>query len=602
MLFVSQGSTELSGYSPEALLGGRPNWGDLIHPEDRGAVWQSVQDAIKCGTRFELQYRLATRDKRYKWVWERGSALDSDEYGTLIEGFITDITPLREKEHELERSKAYATAIVESAAEGIVLVDDEFQIESLNKAAAQMFGVASDEVVGKNVRDFLSPDDYVVLQSDVEQYRQSGTSDLLNGGREISGRRMDGSEFPMHLSVRELKIEGEHSYTALIRDISEQRAKENEIQRQNERLDATVEFSPLGIITVDKSLRIVAANRAIANMLGYSVKELTGRRFSDFYHPDEIDDGEKAVSASLAGGPDHYSIHRRYVHKDGHIVHTALSVAVGHHSDGNPEFVVSNIEDLTERLGVEAQVRDQQDQLMRMDRLSILGEMMAGIAHEINQPLTAISTYAQSGLRFMDPQNPKPDRLKDALTKLSNQARRAGAVVERIRDLARQQQSKGEFVNANHLIGQIEELATIDARARGAYIRLDLGQSMPSVWCDPIQIQQVILNLIRNAVDSMEACEFRNGDEIVLRTSTTEYVATMISVVDCGTGVSEAVAADLFRPFSTHKSSGLGLGLSISRSIVTAHGGQLDYYNNPLTGATFYLTLPQVPGDSIYES
>ena len=88
----------------------------------------------------------------------------------------------------------------------------------------------------------------------------------------------------------------------------------------------------------------------------------------------------------------------------------------------------------------------------------------------------------------------------------------------------------------------------------------------------------------------------------VLRTSTTEYEATMFSVVDCGTGVGEAAAADLFRPFSTHKSSGLGLGLSISRSIVTAHGGQLDYYNNPSTGATFYLTLPQVPGDSIHES
>ena len=271
-------------------------------------------------------------------------------------------------------------------------------------------------------------------------------------------------------------------------------------------------------------------------------------------------------------------------------------IVTGTRSLSSPTF-----EDLTERLGVEAQVRDQQDQLTRLDRLSTLGEMMAGVAHEINQPLTAISTYAQSGLRFMDSENPKPDRLKEALTKLSDQARRAGAVVERIRELARQDVSNNEFVNVNHLVKQIEELAAIDARPRGARIRLDLDESLPEVWCDPIQIQQVILNLVRNSVDAMETCEFRHGDEIVLRTSAVEDEAVMISVVDSGTGVSESAATDLFRPFSTHKRSGMGLGLSISRSIVTAHGGQLDYHNNPVAGATFHLTLPKTSGDIDHE-
>lgn len=597
MQFVSQGSTELSGYSPEALLNGRPNWGDLIHPEDRKTVWQSVQEALQSGARFEVQYRIVTRDKRYKWVWERGCAKESIKDGMLIEGFIADITPLRDKELELERANAFATAIVESAAEGIMSIDEKFRIESLNKAAAQMLGVASDIAVGKSISDFLSDSDHAVLEGDAEQYRKSGTPKLFNGGRDVTGRRANGSEFPMHLHVRELELEREHCYTVLIRDIAEQRAREDEIQRQNERLNATVEFSPLGIITVDKNLLIVAANRAIAKILGYDVKDLIGHRFSDFYHPDEIDDGEKAVSSSLAGGPDHYSIHRRYMHKDGHIVHAAVSVAVGHGRNGKPEFVVSNIEDLTERLGVEAQVRDQQEQLTRLDRLSTLGEMMAGVAHEINQPLTAISTYAQSGLRFMDPRNPKPDRLKEALTKLSDQARRAGAVVERIRELGRQEVSNDQLIRTERLIKQIEELATIDARARGARIRLDLDQNLPSVWCDPIQIQQVILNLIRNAVDSMEASDFCNGDEVVLRASADEDGTTTISVNDCGAGVSEAAAADLFQPFSTHKHTGMGLGLSISRSIVTEHGGELDYHNNPVSGATFYLTLPKASGE-----
>ena len=156
-------------------------------------------------------------------------------------------------------------------------------------------------------------------------------------------------------------------------------------------------------------------------------------------------------------------------------------------------------------------------------------------------------------------------------------------------------------MNVNQLIKQIEELATIDAQARGARIRLDLDEKLPEVWCDSIQIQQVILNLVRNAVDAMETGEFGHGNEIVLRTSAVEDEAAMISVVDCGTGVSKAAATDLFRPFSTHKRSGMGLGLSISRSIVTAHGGQLDYHNNPVAGATFHLTLPKTSGDIDHE-
>lgn len=602
VLFVSKGSTQLSGYDPKALLAGHPCWGDLIHPDDRVAVWQSVQEAVQGGRRFEVQYRLATRDKRYKWVCERGSALDSDEHGMLIDAFVTDITSIGKKELQLEYTKAFSSAIIESAAEGMVLIDAEFRIDSLNKAATHMFGVVSESAVGNNISDYLSGASYLVLKSDAGRYRESGTSNLFNGGREVTGRRADGSEFPIHLHIRELDLEYEHRYAVLIRDITEQKAKENKIQQQSEMLHATIAHSPVGIYTVDSELRMVTVNLALANMLGYGVKDMIGRRFSFSIHPDDIDAAEEALHSSLAGGPTNYSAHRRYVHRDGHIVHTDINAAVGHDSEGNPEFVVANVEDLTERLGAETQLRDQQEQLARLDRLSTLGEMMAGISHEINQPLTAISTYAQSGLRFMDPKNPKPDRLRVALTKLSEQARRAGAVVERIRELSRQEVSTSQLVGTDCMIRQIEELAVIDARARGARIRFELDTSLPPVWCDPVQIQQVILNLIRNSVDSIESVNFRNGDEIVLRTSVDDEGVTTIAVVDCGSGVSEAVAADLFQPFSTHKRAGLGLGLSISRSIVTAHGGQLDYYNNPSAGATFYLKLPNMLGESNHES
>lgn len=597
MLFVSEGCKELSGYTPEALLGGRPHWRELIHPEDREAVWQSIQETTERGERFELQYRLVTRDKQQKWVWERGRASESEEHDTLIEGFVTDITPLRQKELELERSRAFATAIVEGAAEGIVLIDSRFRIKSLNQAASLMFGIASSAAGGSDIRALLPTADRVEFESGVRQHGQSGSSDLFNGGLEMNGQHMDGSKFPIHLNVRELRFEHGCRYAAFIRDISEQRAKAEKIRQQHEQLHATVESSPIGIAMVSKELRLIAVNPAYANMLGYDAEALIGHRLSEFTHPDDVEATDGAAIASFTGGQDNYSISKRYLHRDGHIVHATLNVAVGHDSDGNAAFVVANVEDQTERLGIETRLREQQDQLTRMDRLSTLGEMMAGIAHEINQPLTAISTYAQSGLRFMDSRNPKPDRLREALTKLSDQARRAGAVIDRIRDLARKDVTKNEFVSINRLIKKVEDLAIVDSRARGVKIRLEMDENLPQVWCDLIQIQQVILNLIRNSVDSMEACDYCNGNEVILHTTMTEDEAVMISVIDCGTGVSEEAAADIFQPFSTHKRSGLGLGLSISRSIVTAHGGQLDYHNNPSAGATFFLTLPQSPGD-----
>lgn len=504
-------------------------------------------------------------------------------------------------ELELERSGAFAKAIVESAAEGIVLADDNGRIESINPAAAWMLGVREEAVLGANLRDYhdhLSQEDVELIKCDVQQYQQTGASKLFNGGREFAGRRADGTKFPMHLAIRELEFDKGRCFAALIRDISEQKAKEEEIRRQNERLNATVEFSPLGIAMVDKDLRFLAANPAYTNMLGYNESELIGRRFADFTHPDDVDTTVNAVSDSLEAGPDHYSIRKRYLHKDGHTVHVALSVAVGHDSSGSPEFAIANAEDLTARLTTEAQLKEQQDQLTRLERLSMLGEMTAGIAHEINQPLTAISTYAQSCLRFMNPDNPKPEKMKEALVKLSEQAHRAGAVVERIRELARQRRSESELVDCSELIEMVEGLAETDARSHGIVIRKQLADDLPLVRCDPVQIQQVVLNLIRNAIDSMEIGGFHKGNEIIVRTEKTDTNEVRIELIDSGMGVDAAVAEDLFRPFSTNKTTGMGLGLSISRSIVTDHGGQLNYSNNSGGGATFYVILPPALGDT----
>lgn len=605
MQFASLGSTIISGYTPEELISGTPDWGDIIHPDDQAAVWQQVQSALQRDQAFEIQYRVLTRSNGTHWLWERGAAVTTDGDGsggeTLIEGFITDITALKEKQFALARAKAFANAIVGGAAEGIIIVDNHGQIESVNRAAEQIFGVKEADERGQPVRQRLSASSTTTVENDIRAFLASGHSPLFNAGRELQCLRSDDSAFAVHISVRQLAEGRDRRYALFLRDISQQKAQQDELRQKNETLSITFQSSPIGIATADSHWRILSTNPAFATMLGYRVDELIGRQFLEFTHPEDVGRSKLAATRALTTGPEHYYLRKRYLHRDGHVVHTALNVGVIHDPTGKPQFLVANVEDLTARMAAEKQLRDQQEQLVRLERLSLLGEMMAGVAHEINQPLTAISTYAQSALRFLNQDNPKLERLAVALAKLSDEARRAGAVVERIRGLSRQDSGQKERMDCNKSLALLKDLADTDAQAKEISIRFDCDPTLSPVWGDPIQIQQVMLNLIRNAVDAMTTVSLRHGNEILVRTSMHNESTVKMEVVDQGEGVQDDVAEELFRPFSTNKKTGLGLGLSISRSIITAHGGQLDFANNEQAGATFMVTLPTLEGEHSHE-
>ena len=220
--------------------------------------------------------------------------------------------------------------------------------------------------------------------------------------------------------------------------------------------------------------------------------------------------------------------------------------------------------------------------------------MAAGIAHEINQPLTAISMYAQSGLRFLRKHNPPLQRLEDALDKLSQQAHRAGAVIERMQEMTRPHQSHQQVVPADQLLRDIRDLGEVEAQIRNFIIVLRLDDDLPSVNCDSVQIQQVILNLLRNGMESMRTNDCKPGSKIVLQARATP-AELRISIIDAGIGVSRKLEKQLYQPFTTTKESGMGLGLTISRSIVAAHGGQIEFSNNKMGGATFSFALPVLP-------
>jgi len=248
------------------------------------------------------------------------------------------------------------------------------------------------------------------------------------------------------------------------------------------------------------------------------------------------------------------------------------------------------VSDITEQRTAESEARLHREQLAHVDRLNILGEMATGIAHEINQPLTAISLFVQAGERMSQEQ--KFDKLPEMFSKLIQHAHRASAVIERMQSMARRQETARAIVGCAALLRDVVKLAEAEARFRDLSIEVKTEAGLPKISVDAVQIQQVILNLLRNGMESIQAVEARNGSVIGVSARQLDDDSIEFAVIDSGEGVAEEAADKLFAPFSTTKKSGMGMGLSISRAIITAHGGRLDFRNNETAGATFFFTLP----------
>ncbi|NLG76190.1 MAG: hypothetical protein GX535_08120 [Xanthomonadaceae bacterium] len=254
---------------------------------------------------------------------------------------------------------------------------------------------------------------------------------------------------------------------------------------------------------------------------------------------------------------------------------------------------VGTLHDITDRRRAEDEARQMQDRITHFGRISTMGEMAAGIAHEVNQPLTAIATYAQACQRLIGTGEFSADEIAEALAHIGAQALRAGEVIRRLRTFVKNREVRRELIEANRLLEDVLTLAQTDARHNGVHISLEAAPRSPLVQADAVQIQQVILNLVRNSIDAMQGVP-ESRRQIVLRTHVDVEGDVEFMVADRGPGVDPSAAADVFNPFFTTKPGGMGLGLSISRSIIRAHGGKLWCTANPGGGARFFFTLPAI--------
>jgi len=353
-------------------------------------------------------------------------------------------------------------------------------------------------------------------------------------------------------------------------------------------LDAAVD----AIVVIDDKGKVITFNRAAERMFGYAAADVLGKNVNVLMDEPYRSEHERYVSRYVETGDAHIIGKGREVEArraNGEIF--PVSLAVGEAVDGVNRRFVGIIRDLSAERAAEQSTRALELRLAHVGRFNLMGEMAAGIAHEINQPLSAIATYAQAGKRVLQRSTPDIAMLSDICLKIDDQARRAGQVIENLRKFIRKQDIDTQSLDVNRVVEDVLNLIEVDAHSEGIPVHVRAAARLPRVRADAVQLQQVLLNLTRNSVDAMRGGAGKERG-IIIATELTEDGCVCVRVIDHGPGVSPQLGENIFHPFVTTKRDGLGVGLAISKTIVQSYGGTLGYSENPAGGAVFTVELP----------
>ena len=349
------------------------------------------------------------------------------------------------------------------------------------------------------------------------------------------------------------------------------------------------------IVVIDHRGTIVAVNEGARGMFGYRSDELLGENVRLLMPEPERGAHDGYLRAYLSSGV------ARVIGKGRDVVAMRKSgacfpayLSVGRIPDSEPPRFVGFVRDNSASVQREEQARLANDRLTSVSRLATLGEMAAGIAHELNQPLTAINAYARASEHFMTMPTPDLAELRDAVREIGAEALRAGDIIRRMRQLVRTDPGAQIEVEASALVEDLRVLISADARIHGVHVHYRLASDGVRIMADSVQLQQLILNLLRNAFEAL-ATQTPRSREVEIATRLIEGQVE-ISVTDNGPGVLPAIAERLFDPFCTTKPGGTGLGLAISRTIAQSHGGSVGYRTVLPHGTCFYVRLPASQG------
>jgi len=403
------------------------------------------------------------------------------------------------------------------------------------------------------------------------------------------------SRHELEIRVEERTRELADANRELKKEVSERRQAECALKESEQRFRAIFEQAAVGVAMLDtQNNQFLKLNRKFADILGYDINDLMQQTLCTISHKSDTSSDKQYMQNLVEGKIREYSLQKRYIHKSGKEVWVNQTVSPLWALNETPNIHVIIIQDITEQKQIQEETKQHQLELAHLDRLTLMGEMATSIAHELNQPLTAIATYADVALRIVETGADKPKQLMDCLTGARNQSTRAGEIIRHLRKLVSKQAPETSTANINHLIEQVINFAKAEAINQHVKIVLELGNDLPMVSIDEIQIEQVLLNLIGNAMDAMRLAD-TPGKKIVIFTCLNTENKVQVEVRDNGPGIDEKTLDKIFDRFlSTKQNTGMGMGLPICRTILESHGEKLWATSVPGQGATFYFTLPKV--------
>ncbi|MGZ8416323.1 MAG: PAS domain-containing sensor histidine kinase [Methyloceanibacter sp.] len=362
-----------------------------------------------------------------------------------------------------------------------------------------------------------------------------------------------------------------------------------DLRAREAHLRSILDTVPDATVVIRENGTIQSFNVAAERLFGYRESAVTGKNVSMLMPQPYRDEHDRYMQRYLTTGEKRIIGIDRVVtgqRQDGSTF--PMKLEVGEMRSGERRFFTGFVRDLTERQQTEDQLHELQTELARLSRLTAMGEMASTLAHEINQPLSAISNYLQGCSRLLEPvEHANVPKIRDALAETTKQTLRAGHIIRQLREFVARGETEKRPENISKLVEEASALALVGAKEEGVKTLFRFASHTDTVLVEKVQIQQVLLNLMRNAIEAMQGCERK---ELLVTTSAPNGDKITVSVADTGSGLSEEIAERLFQPFVTTKPAGMGVGLSISKRIIEAHGGEMWAEPNPGGGTIFRFT------------
>jgi two-component system sensor kinase FixL len=371
-----------------------------------------------------------------------------------------------------------------------------------------------------------------------------------------------------------------------------------DLRSREAHLKSILETVPDAMIVINEQGFIQSFSLAAERLFGYRDSEVLGKNVKILMPPPYRQSHDGYLLRYLQTGERRIIGVGRVVvgeRRDGSTF--PMELAVGEMKSGDNRFFTGFIRDLTERQRTETRLQELQTELVHISRLTALGEMASALAHELNQPLSAIANYMKGSRRLLESRSDEETIIiRQALDKAAEQSLRAGDIIRRLRDFVARGESERRVEDIKKLLEEASALALVGVKEKGVRVTFSFDPACDLVLVDRVQIQQVMLNLIRNAIEAMEHSERK---ELLLSTEAIDDNMIAVRVADTGPGISMEIASQLFQPFVTTKPQGMGVGLSISRTIIESHGGQISAHPNPGGGTIFRFTLRAVSNEDI---